>query len=126
MDDEGRTTSWVKTKFWNEQDLVVGGRLPSENSRDAIGALLCADWVRRGQLQYRCCVRSGYSERQKATLYRQLRERKTPAFQVPPSGWRYRGARWCRPQLVASVRYLDRSARGRLRMTTFRGVRDDE
>ena len=89
---EGRTPFAVKTKFWHEQDLVVGVRLPSENSRDMVGALFCGEVV-RGQLVYRCAVRTGFSERQKAQLYGQLRERKTPAFLGPPCGFRWKGIR---------------------------------
>ena len=121
---EGRSQTWVKTKFWKDCELVVGGYIPSENSREAIGALLCGEMV-GGELHYRCCVRSGYTEREKGRLFRMLKPRKTPAFAVPPSGWKYRDARWVRPSLVASVRYLDRTANGRLRMSTYRGLRED-
>lgn len=120
----GRSDTWVKTKFWHEQDVIVGGWLPSENSREAVGALVCGEMVDE-ELHYLCTVRSGFSDRQKASLFRQMRERKTPAFVVPPSGYRWKGIRWCRPQLVASVRYLHRTGTGRLRMTTFRGLRED-
>ena len=121
---EGRSTSWLKVKVHQEEELVVGGYTPPSGSRPHFGALLMGAY-RGGDLRYVGKVGTGYTQKLLASLYRLFQPlvRATPAFSNPP---REKGAVWLAPKLVAQVSFHEWTADGKLRQPVFLGLRDDK
>lgn len=119
-----RTDDWVKCKTEREDDFVVVGHSPSRGQKKGVRALCVASY--RGEdLVFRGRVGSGLSDQSVRILGEQLRELEQvecPCVgELPPD---VRDAKWVRPELVVSVRYLG-WADNHFRHPVFRGVRPD-
>ncbi|MEO8189163.1 MAG: non-homologous end-joining DNA ligase [Acidobacteriota bacterium] len=120
----GRSTSWLKVKVHQEEELVIGGYTPPAGSRSHFGALLMGAYRGR-DLRYVGKVGTGYPQKLLASLYgafQPLVISKSP-FVVPP---REKGAVWLAPKLVAQVAFQEWTADGKLRQPVYLGLRDDK
>lgn len=123
-----RGKTWIKIKNARDQEVVVIGWRHGKGERSGrIGSLLLAVPDDEGQLHYAGRVGTGFSEKDLDDIARRLRgrERKTaPAAGVPAAD--RRDAEWVRADLVAEVRYAERTTEGRLRHPSWRGWRRDK
>jgi bifunctional non-homologous end joining protein LigD len=124
-----RSRDWVKVKHFRTQELIVGGWLPGEGSRqDTFGALLLAHWETApdGTRRFRYAGRAGTGFRQSDLegLLRALRsiERTESPFDAGPVP---RGARFVDPVIVVQVRFGEWTDTGIIRHPVFLGVRSD-
>lgn len=119
-----RSKQWCKLKVQQSQELAVVGYTPAKGHPHQIGALLLAA-AEAGQLRFAGKVGTGFSTQQRSALWRTLaplRVAEPPVIQPP----RVRGATWVRPQLVAQVRFTERTPEGKLRHPSFLGLREDK
>ena len=124
-----RTKDWIKIKAIKTQDVAIVGWEPGQGRRTGgIGSLLAAV-MRNGTLSYAGHVGTGFTEK---TL-RMLEERlsslatDTPPVEPPPRDELDPArARWVRPELVATVEYLEFTSSGRMRAPSYKGLRDDK
>ena len=123
-----RAPAWVKVKYTNAQEMVVGGyKLGEGNRTGSFGSLLVGVHDDEGRLQFVSAVGTGFNERTLTELMAKLRqlETDTSPFAAPPK--LPRGAyRWVRPELVAQVGFLEWTEGGGLRAPVFLGLRDDK
>lgn len=123
-----RSTAWIKHKHWRTQEVVIGGWRAGEAARGGgIGALLMG--VPAGQkLAYVGRVGTGFTERELAALKKALTPLSTDEspFGAALTGPDAVGVSFVRPSLVAEVRYSERTADGRLRQPSWRGLRPDK
>jgi bifunctional non-homologous end joining protein LigD len=123
-----RVPAWVKVKYTNAQEMVVGGyKLGEGNRTGSFGSLLVGVHDDDGRLQFVSAVGTGFNEQTLTEIMTKLRqlETDTSPFAVPPR--LPRGAyRWVRPQLVAQVGFLEWTEGGGLRAPVFLGLRDDK
>lgn len=123
-----RSTTWIKHKHWRTQEVVIGGWRAGEAARGGgIGALLMG--VPAGQkLAYVGRVGTGFTERELAALKKALTPLSTDEspFGAALTGPDAVGVSFVRPSLVAEVRYSERTADGRLRQPSWRGLRPDK
>ena len=125
-----RVPSWLKIKARPEQELVVGGWTPGENSAKELGALVVG--VYEGdKLRFSGKVGSGFDGRARKELRKVLDELTTdrPAFDPPPPpGFRGRwggdlaGVVWTRPELVIRAELSDWSRDGMVRQSAYKGI----
>lgn len=122
---ERRSTSWLKVKVHQEEELVIGGFTQPGGSRQHLGALLLGAYDERQELRYVGKVGTGFTRTTLAALSRQLTAivRQTPAFTDPP---RTRGAVFVSPRLVAQIAFQEWTADGKLRQPVYLGLRDDK
>lgn len=123
-----RSASWVKDKNWNIQEVVVGGWRRGEGGRSSgIGALLVGI-PDAGRLSFAGRVGTGFSERDLASLKEMLAPLRTEAspFDPPLPRTELAGVTFVRPELVGEVRFGERTADGRLRHASWRGLRPDK
>ena len=123
-----RAPTWVKVKYTNAQEMVVGGYKLGEGNRTGLfGSLLVGVHDDAGDLQFVSAVGTGFNERTLTMLMAKLRQLATDdcPFVLPPK--LPRGTyRWVRPELVAQVGFLEWTEGGGLRAPVFLGLRDDK
>jgi bifunctional non-homologous end joining protein LigD len=123
-----RAPSWVKVKFRNEQEMVVGGYKFGEGNRHGLfGSLLVGVHDDSGALQFVGAVGTGFNDKTLRSVMAELRRLQTDTspFAEPPK--LPRGSyRWVRPELVAQVGFLEWTEGGGIRAPVFLGLRDDK
>jgi bifunctional non-homologous end joining protein LigD len=121
---EKRSTSWLKVKVHQAEELVIGGYTAPGGTRPHFGALLLGAYAGR-DLHYVGKVGTGFTQARLAELYRTFQplRRDRPPFVDPP---REKGAGWLEPRLVAQVAFREWTDDGKLRQPVFLGLRDDK
>jgi len=121
-----RSGAWVKFKWTNEQEFVIGGYTEPQGSRVGFGALLLGYHDADGALVYAGKVGTGFDTATLRSLHQRLSriERDTPP--VTRGQTREPGARWVRPKLVAQVAFSEWTRDGKLRHPRYVGLRTDK
>jgi bifunctional non-homologous end joining protein LigD len=122
-----RTRSWLKVKNVRQQELVVGGWLPGENSRGStFGALLVGYYTDDGALRYAGRVGGGFTDAMLDEFKTRLDELASSdnPFTPPPALPRH--ARFVRPELVIEAAYTEWTVEGMLRHPRFKRFRTDK
>ena len=123
----GRIKSWLKMKGSKRQEFVIGGYVPSQTVRRAIGSLVLG--VYEGDaLQHVGRVGTGFSARVAEDLFQTLERMRISEspFGGPLTAEEARQVRYVRPELVAEVEFRAWTADGHLRHASFRGLREDK
>jgi bifunctional non-homologous end joining protein LigD len=130
-----RSDEWVKVRFANRQEFVVGGYTPAATTFDS----LLAGYYKGRQLWFAGKVRAGLTPH----LRREISARITPLrvtrcpFVNLPSTKRVRWGegvtatematlQWVKPTLVIDVSFTEWTRDGNLRHAAFVGMRDDK
>ncbi|MGO1068711.1 DNA ligase D [Lysobacter sp. CA199] len=124
----GRSQSWIKLKHVADEEFIVVGHTPPNNSRHGFGSLLLARPV-AGGLEYVGRVGSGFSDealRRMATRLRGL-HRSEPVLELPAHvPFAPRKVRWVEPELVIDVHSRGRGKEGLIRQASFVRLREDK
>jgi bifunctional non-homologous end joining protein LigD len=123
-----RSASWVKDKYWNTQEVVIGGWRAGEGGRTSgIGSLLVGIPA-AGGLRFAGRVGTGFTERDLASLKKTLAPLHTDEspFDAKLSTQDAKGVTFVRPTLVGEVRYSEWTSDNRLRQPSWRGLRPDK
>jgi bifunctional non-homologous end joining protein LigD len=133
-----RSSAWVKVKWGNEQEFVIGGYTPPSGSRGYFGALLVG-YFRDKQLIFAGKVGTGFSFESLRSLYTRfqpliisespfanLLNRRTGAYAGGLSAAEMRRCTWVKPRLVCQVRFAEWTRDGYLRQPAFLGLREDK
>lgn len=126
--EAGRRGGWTKSKCLQRQPMVIGGFTDSSDGvKNGLGALLLGVYDDAGVLRFAGKVGTGFTQRSAADLRARLAtlERKMSPFDEPPVEARRWNARWVEPTLVADVKFSEWTEDGRLRQSSFQGLRDD-
>jgi bifunctional non-homologous end joining protein LigD len=123
-----RSASWVKDKYWNTQEVVIGGWRAGEGGRSSgIGSLLMGI-PSAGGLHFAGRVGTGFTERDLASLKKTLQPLHTDEspFDARLPTQDAKGVTFVKPTLVGEVRYSEWTSDGRLRQPSWRGLRPDK
>jgi bifunctional non-homologous end joining protein LigD len=118
-----RTRDWRKLKVRRSADVVIGGWLPGEGARSALGSLYIGLY-HDGALHCVGKVGSGLDDAAVEHLrarFADLGTDDSPFAEAP----RDRAARWVRPDLVCAVDYAEVTDGGHLRAPSYKGLRRD-
>lgn len=119
-----RSNSWQKFKNNREADLVICGYQKGTGGR-LLGSLILGGYRDR-QLVYQGKVGTGFNEQEAGLLLEKLEElavdQKT--LVIPPK--ESKQARWVKPVLVCTVKYLTLTSEGYLRHPVYKGLRTDK
>lgn len=122
-----RSSSWIKLKHHQAQEVVIAGWKPGAGRRaNSIGSLLMGIPHDKG-LRYVGKVGTGFGDAELDRITAKLArlERKTCPFDdVPAVG--AKDAHWVTPSLVGEVEFAEWTATGRLRQPSWRGWRTDK
>ena len=133
-----RSDSWLKVKATHSEEFVVGGYTIGSGSRANTFGSLVVGYFKDGasKLTYVGHAGSGFDDRTLKTLHVQLQSLRCAESpfdgEVPPIGmWRRPGKAegpitWVRPELVAQVKFAEKTSDGILRAPVFLGLRDDK
>jgi bifunctional non-homologous end joining protein LigD len=133
-----RTDAWLKIKATRSDEFVVGGYTVGSGARASSFGSLVVGYYKDGasKLTYVGHAGSGFDDRTLRTLHERLKALRTDESpfddEVPGFGmWRRAGkaegpVTWVRPDLVAQVKYAERTTDGILRAPVFMGLREDK
>jgi bifunctional non-homologous end joining protein LigD len=122
-----RSRNWIKLKGTLRDEFIIGGYSKGMGSRaGTFGALLLGQYDSKGDLVYAGHVGTGFDE----TLLNKLLQRLKPLItdnlpfsSEPPLNT---PTTWVRPELIAEVKYSQRTREGILRAPVFLHLRDDK
>lgn len=112
-----RTSSWIKIKNLKDEDFVVCGYIKKEGN---VLSLVLGQY-RGKHLSYKGHVTLGVSE---TLLNRKLPVTDRCPFPAAPPA--HEKAVWLKPQLVCTVKYMDKTVSGSLRQPVLKGFREDK
>jgi len=133
-----RSDSWLKVKATQSDEFVIGGYTVGSGSRAHTFGSLIVGYYRDGasKLTYVGHAGSGFDDRTLKAVYERLQALVTDECpfegEVPKYGmWRRPGKAegpitWVKPDLVAQVKYAERTSDGILRAPVFLGIREDK
>jgi bifunctional non-homologous end joining protein LigD len=133
-----RSGAWVKFKWTDEQEFVIGGYTPPKGTRSHFGALLVG-YYEAGNLMFAAKCGTGFDQKLLASLhgrFQRLIQKDCPFVNLPErlsSGGSYgltaremRTCTWLEPSLVCQVRFAEWTRDGHLRQPAFFGLREDK
>ncbi|HEV2207907.1 MAG TPA: non-homologous end-joining DNA ligase [Verrucomicrobiae bacterium] len=131
-----RSGAWVKFKWSNEQEFVIGGYTEPKGSRAHFGALLVG-YYEQEKLIFAAKVGTGFDERLLSSLYQRFQKLIRPScpFANLPekvavsrglTAREMRACTWLEPKLVCQVRFAEWTRDGHLRQPAFLGLREDK
>jgi bifunctional non-homologous end joining protein LigD len=133
-----RTDAWLKIKATHSEEFVIGGYTAGSGNREKTFGSLIVGYYKPGatRLTYVGHAGSGFDDRTLATMYARLKGMRVDESpfddEVPRFGmWRRPGKAdgpitWVRPELVAQVKFAERTSDGILRAPVYMGLRDDK
>jgi bifunctional non-homologous end joining protein LigD len=130
-----RGSDWVKVKFLNRQEFVVGGYKPGLGTFES----LVVGYFDKGRLWFAGKVRSGFTPSLRAKLWKAIKPletKKNPFADAPSRSRSHWGEglttedlqklRWLQPVLVAEVAFVEWTRDKHLRHSTFVALRSDK
>ncbi len=122
-----RTPNWLKVKDSKSSEFVICGFSAGGGARDGLlGALLIAESKKDGTLQYAGKVGTGFNTKLLKDLSKQLRAMKiAKAPLTVPKEYSTKDVTWVRPELVAEIKYSEKTKQGLLRAPVFMHFRPD-
>lgn len=121
-----RTRSWLKIKTALSSEFLVCGYTEGTGSRGkTFGSLILGEHDERGKLQYVGGVGTGFSDKKLQALLKRMKplEVKTCPFSKKPRG--KVNPTWLKPELVAEVKFMERTQGNQLRAPVFMHLRED-
>jgi bifunctional non-homologous end joining protein LigD len=131
-----RSGAWVKFKWTNEQEFVIGGFTLPKGTRTHFGALLVG-YYEKGKLLFAAKVGTGFDQRLLESLhnkFKNLIRPDCPFSNLPEkrpgssrlSAAEIRRCTWLEPKLVCQVRFAEWTRDNHLRQPAFLGLREDK
>ena len=117
-----RTKDWVKIKYLKEEDLVVCGYIYKENN---IVSLVLGQY-HDNELIYMGHVTMGISKDDFSIITSQREIDKAPFREYPHNRSGNDRAIWIAPELVCTVKYMEKTSSGGFRQPVFKGLRLDK
>jgi bifunctional non-homologous end joining protein LigD len=133
-----RTDAWLKIKATQSEEFVVGGYTVGSGAREKTFGSLVIGYYKPGsaKLTFVGHAGSGFDDRTLQTVYERLNQLRTDESpfegEVPQFGmWRRPGKvdgpiTWVKPDLVAQVKFAERTSDGILRAPVYMGLREDK
>ena len=133
-----RSASWLKVKATLSEEFVVGGYTVGSGARTETFGSLIVGFYRDGasRLTYVGHAGSGFDDRTLKSVFERLQPLRTEECpfegEVPKYGmWRRPGKAdgpitWVKPELVAQVKFAEKTSDGILRAPVFLGLREDK
>jgi len=122
-----RSKDWLKIKAVNSDEFIICGFTQGTGNRSkTFGALVLGYYDKNNMLQPAGNVGSGFNSGLLLSLRKELNSLiiKSPHFDAEIKD--SKGVTWVRPELVAEVKFAERTNDGRLRAPVFLRLREDK
>ena len=113
-----RTKDWIKIKYLQDDDFVVLGYVPKENSMNSI----ILGQYSNDRLVYKGHVTLGVGGEPFQRI-KSLDRTNCPFSEIPKGN---ENALWVKPELVCTVKYMMKTESGGMRQPVFKGLREDK
>jgi bifunctional non-homologous end joining protein LigD len=123
---QGRSSSWLKSKCYQQDEYIIGGYTEPSGSRIGFGALLLGQFDTNGKLIYAGKIGSGFTDTSLTELKTKMDQLKSPQSPFNESEKVPDAKVWTKPTLIAQVRYAERTSSGSVRHGVFLGLREDK
>lgn len=122
-----RSPNWLKIKNNHSSEFVICGYSAGAGAREgALGALIIAERQKNGTLKYAGKVGTGFNTTLLKSLIKQLNSLKVSKAQVVVAKeYTDKTATWVKPELVAEIKYSEKTKQGLLRAPVFMHLRED-
>jgi bifunctional non-homologous end joining protein LigD len=132
-----RSGAWVKFKWTNEQEFVIGGYSEPQGARSHFGALVVG-YYDKGKLMFAAKVGTGFGQKLLKSLhekFQKLVRPDCPFVNLPEKAGRFgrgltagemRRCTWLEPKLVCQIRFAEWTRDHHLRQPAFLGLREDK
>jgi len=130
-----RSKSWIKVKFNQRQEFVVGGFKPSSTSFDS----LVVGYYEGTRLHFAGRVRAGFTAHDRAEVFKLIgaqQVERCPFVDLPSARTGHWGEgvsaedmgklRWVKPRVVVEVSFVEWTREGALRHSQFVALRSDK
>ncbi len=122
--------NWLKVKTTYEADVVIIGTSKGEGTRDGSFGSLIMGVYDGDRLRHIGSVGTGFSQKSFETLTKRIKPLRTDENSLTPSELKakpeLKRANWVRPELVAIVEFRQLTSAGKLRVGSFKGLREDK
>lgn len=121
-----RSKDWLKVKTTQSSEFIVCGYTQGTGSRNhTFGSLILGEYDGNGELQYVGGVGTGFNDKSLDALLKLMGplETKKMPFKKKPVG--KLNPTWLKPQLVAEVKFFERTRDNILRAPVFMRLRED-
>ncbi len=122
-----RAKNWLKIKTSRSEEFLVCGFTEGTGARKGtFGSLLLGEYDDEGELKYVGGVGTGFNDAKLKALLAKMKRliRKTCPFGRVPKG--KLNPTWLKPELIAEVKFLERTNDNILRAPVFISLRDDK
>lgn len=119
----GKNGDWLKLKFRNVREFVIGGYTSSSNG--TLRSLLLGYYEGK-TLRYAGRVGTGLPQALRKELKTALSALSSPSSPFSGGPQKAEGVVWTKPKLAAQVEYAELTSSGLLRQASFKGLRTDK
>lgn len=120
-----RTSNWLKIKNQKTEEAIIIGYTEPRKSRKYFGSLLLAHYD-DDELKYIGNVGTGFDDKLLKSIYEQLQPLRTDKSPLQERVKTSSPSHWVRPELVANIRFTEKTKDGQLRHPAFLGFRVDK
>ncbi len=125
-----RSKSWLKVKTTFEADVIIIGTSKGEGTRDGSFGSLIMGVYDGERLRHIGSVGTGFSGKSLEMLTKKIRPLRIDENPLTPEELKakpeLKRAHWVRPELVAVVEFRQLTSAGKLRVGSFKGLREDK
>lgn len=123
-----RTPDWIKIKTTKRQEVVIIGYTVPEGSRKFFGSLLLG-YYEKTKLVFAGKVGTGFSDKTLKDVFEKmqlLKAVKSPFSEKLNIATKASDITWIKPKLVAEIKFMEWTPDGKMRHTSFQGLRTDK
>lgn len=121
-----RTSNWLKIKNQKTEEAIIIGYTEPRKSRKYFGSLLLAHYDDDDKLKYIGNVGTGFDDKLLKSIYEQLQHLRTDESPLRERVKTNSPSHWVKPELVANIRFTEKTTDGQLRHPAFLGFRVDK
>lgn len=121
-----RSAHWLKIKKFQDVDAVICGYLEGFGYRSGSFGSLVMGLYHQGKLVHIGRVGTGFDDRSAEEVYQKMVKLRTDVSPLAEAPHFPRKVFWCKPLLVARVKFQEWTKDRHLRVPSFKGLREDK